>query len=88
MIIRQLSGWLHDLPQGRFLRLGKELRPVLAAMRDGLGMDMAKTKEIFVLLALFAHGYASIHANNDLDYNEELAAARLGVLEGEGIKSK
>ena len=53
------------------------LRPVLAAMQEGIGMDAAKTRDVFWTLALFAHGYASIHANNDLDYNEELAAARL-----------
>ena len=55
----------------------EELRPVLAAMQEGIGMDAAKTKDVFWTLALFAHGYASIHANNDLDYNEALAAARL-----------
>ena len=54
-----------------------ELRPVLAAMQEGLGMDAEKTKDVFTTLALFTHGYASIHANNDLDSNEELAAARL-----------
>lgn len=55
----------------------EELRPVLAAMQEGLGMDMAKTKEVFTTLALFAHGYASIHANNDLAYDEAHAAAHL-----------
>ena len=55
----------------------EELAPVLDAMQEGIGLDAAKTKDVFWTLALFAHGYASIHANNDLDYNEELAAARL-----------
>ncbi len=54
-----------------------ELTPVLDAMREGLGMDRQKTKDVFLTLALFAHGYASIHANNTLEYDEGLAAAHL-----------
>ncbi len=30
-----------------------------------------------MIVALFAHGYASIIANNDLKYDEELAAKHL-----------
>ena len=54
-----------------------ELSPVLDAMQDGLGMDRPKTRDVFLTLALFAHGYASIHANNTLEYDEGLAAAHL-----------
>ena len=54
-----------------------ELTPVLDAMQEGLGMDRAKTRDVFLTLALFAHGYASIHANNTLTYDESLAAAHL-----------
>lgn len=55
----------------------EELRPVLEAMQAGIGIGMEQTKEIFVTLALFVHGYASIIANNGLEYDEILAAAQL-----------
>ena len=53
------------------------LIPVLAAMQEGAGLSMEKTKQVFLTLALFAHGYASIIANNGLEYNEKLVAEHL-----------
>jgi len=47
------------------------LKPVAAAMQDEMGTDIRQTKEIFLTLALFAHGYASIIANNSLEFDEE-----------------
>ncbi len=55
----------------------EELIPVIAAMQEGTGMDMKRTKEVFLLVALFAHGYASIIANNHLEYDEKLIAMHL-----------
>ena len=55
----------------------KELIPVLSAMQEGIGMDMEKTKEVFLTVALFAHGYASIIATNALEFDERLAAVHL-----------
>ena len=55
----------------------EELAPVLAAMQEGLGMDSGKTKDVFLSVALFAHGYASIIANNALEFDEDLVAAHL-----------
>ena len=43
----------------------EELIPVLAAMQEGAG-DW-KTRQVFLTVALFAHGYASIIANNGLE---------------------
>ena len=54
-----------------------ELTPVLAAMQQGSGLSMRKTKHIFITVALFAHGYASIIANNHLEFDEKLVAAHL-----------
>lgn len=48
-----------------------ELLPVLSAMRAGMGLDMPRTREVFLTLALFAHGYASIIANNSLEFDED-----------------
>ena len=55
----------------------ESLLPVLAAMQEGAGLDMKKTKEVFLTVALFAHGYASIIANNALEYDEALIAEHL-----------
>jgi AcrR family transcriptional regulator len=55
----------------------EELVPVLAAMREGTGLSMRKTREVFVTVALFAHGYASIIANNHLEFDEKLIAEHL-----------
>lgn len=53
------------------------LRPVLEAMQAGLGLDAEKTRDVFVTLGLFTHGYASILANHTMTFDETLAAARL-----------
>ena len=55
----------------------EELEPVLAAMQEGAGLDAKKTKDVFLTVALFAHGYASIIANNALEYDEALIAEHL-----------
>ncbi len=55
----------------------EEIEPVLAAMQKGLGMDPEKTKNVFLTVALFAHGYASILANNALEYDEAQIAKHL-----------
>ena len=55
----------------------EELTPVLSAMQRTLGVDMGKTKKIFLTVFLFAHGYASIIANNSLKYDEDLIRSHL-----------
>lgn len=55
----------------------EELIPVLSAMRGAMEMDMEQTKEVFLTIALFAHGYASIIANNSLEYDEKVVAKHL-----------
>ena len=55
----------------------EELEPVLAAMQEGAGLSMVKTKEVFLTVALFAHGYASIIANNAMEFDETLIAEHL-----------
>ena len=54
-----------------------ELTPVLSAMRGALGMEMEQTKKVFLTVFLFAHGYASIIANNSLKYDEEIINSQL-----------
>lgn len=53
------------------------LSPVLSAMQGTLGIGMEQTKGVFLTVFLFAHGYASIIANNSLKYDEELINSQL-----------
>ena len=55
----------------------EELMPVLLAMQGAVGGSIGQVKEIFLTVFLFAHGYASIIANNSLEYDEELIKAHL-----------
>ncbi len=55
----------------------EELIPVLAAMQEGSGLSMEKTRQVFLTVAMFAHGYASIIANNSLEFDETLVAKHL-----------
>ena len=55
----------------------EELAPVLSAMQSALGVGMEQTKKVFLTVFLFAHGYASIIANNSLKYDEELINSQL-----------
>jgi len=50
----------------------EELAPVLMAMQGALKIDMEQTKKVFLTVFMFAHGYASIIANNSLKYDEKL----------------
>lgn len=53
------------------------LKPVLSAMESAMEMTAEQTKGVFLTIALFAHGYASIIANNSLEYDEKTVAAHL-----------
>ena len=55
----------------------EELIPILASMREGAGLSMQKTRSVFITVALFAHGYASILANNHLEFDEKLITEQL-----------
>lgn len=55
----------------------EELLPILSAMQEAMGMGIAQTKKVFLMIAMFAHGYASIIANNQLEYDEQLVVSHL-----------
>jgi hypothetical protein len=55
----------------------EELVPMLGAIQEGAGLSMEKNRQVFLTVALFAHGYASIIANNGLEYDEILTAEHL-----------
>lgn len=53
------------------------LEPILSAMGQEMELDMASAREVFMTLAMFVHGYASILANHSMAYDEGEAAACL-----------
>ena len=55
----------------------EELTPVLSAMQGALKISMEQTKKVFLTVFLFAHGYASMIANNSLKYDEALINSHL-----------
>ncbi len=55
----------------------EELLPVLSAMRKEMRISIEQTKEVFITLAMFVHGYASIIANNSFEYDEALITSHL-----------
>ena len=55
----------------------KELEPVIFAMQEAVRLDKERTKKVFLTVFLFAHGYASIIANNALKYDEGVIKAHL-----------
>ena len=48
----------------------EELLPILAVLQNELNMSMEDTKNVFSTLFIFAHGYASLYANNTMIYDE------------------
>ena len=59
------------------MRDAEELAPILFAMQEAVGGTVKQVKDIFITIFLFAHGYASIIANNSIEYDEALIKAHL-----------
>lgn len=55
----------------------EKLMPIISTMQEAMGLNIEQTKEIFITLALFVHGYASIIVNNSLEYDEKIIATHL-----------
>lgn len=55
------------------------LEPVLSVMRESAGLDAEQTRAVFLTVAMFAHGYASIIANNGLHRRKAERAADAAV---------
>ena len=53
------------------------LKPLIAAMQEASGMNETQMKEVFLTIAMVAHGYASIIANNSLAYDESVISVHL-----------
>ncbi len=55
----------------------EELAPLLGAMQEAMEITAEQTKDVFLTLAMFSHGYASIIANNGLEFDEKVIAEHL-----------
>lgn len=53
------------------------LRPILEMMGGAMKTNLRQTKDVFLTIAMFAHGYASIIANNSLEYDEAAVTEHL-----------
>lgn len=57
-----------------------ELAPILDLLRQEAGISAEQAKAVFRVLFLTVHGYASMLANNDLSYNEDVIKADLDLV--------
>jgi len=48
----------------------QEMEPVISSIQEAMELDRERTKEIFITLAMFVHGYASILIGNKLEFEE------------------
>ena len=55
----------------------EELIPVLTVMEKESGLSREKIRQVFLTVALFTHGYASLIAGSGLEYDEKLVAEHL-----------
>lgn len=55
----------------------EDLMPMISLFQETTGLTPQQTKDVFVTLALFSHGYASLLANRCLDYDESLITSHL-----------
>ena len=49
----------------------EELLPILTVLQNELDMSLEDTKDVFSILFIFIHGYASLYANNTMVYDEK-----------------
>ena len=54
-----------------------DARPILEAVQSEAQLDEGKVKDVFLTLAMFVHGYASLVANNAIEFDERQLASQL-----------
>lgn len=50
----------------------EEVASIIAVLSEAIDVNARQAKDIFKSLFLFVHGYASMFANNSLEYDEEI----------------
>lgn len=58
----------------------KELQPVLTILSQEAEVSTEQAKIVFRSLFLIAHGYASMLANNEMEYDEEIVSSDLNLI--------
>ena len=58
----------------------EELQPIIAILSQETSVNTEQAKIIFRSLFLIAHGYASMFANNEMEYDEQTVLADLGLI--------
>lgn len=58
----------------------EEAAPIAGLMSKAMGLDMLRTKQVFLSVAMFAHGYASMIANNTVEYDENVILTHLALV--------
>lgn len=59
---------------------GEEIQPVILAVSREAEVSMEQAKQIFRVLFLTVHGYASMFANNEMAYEEETISSDLALM--------
>ncbi len=70
------SGYVAENSLPEMIEFG-EVTPFLSVMCKTTEMNLEQAKEVFLTIAMFVHGYASIIANNSLEYDEKVVALHL-----------
>lgn len=65
----------------------EELQPIIAILSQETAVNTEQAKIIFRSLFLIAHGYASMFANNEMEYDEQTVLADLGLIFDGAVKT-
>jgi len=55
----------------------EELQPIMGILPQETGVSAQKAQQIFTIICVFVHGYASMLANNEMAYDEKALASLL-----------
>lgn len=58
----------------------EELQPIIAILSQAVEISIEQAKSIFRSIFLFAHGYSSMFANNEMTYDEKSISADLDLI--------
>ena len=64
-----------------------ELQPIIAILSQETAVNAEQAKIIFRSLFLIAHGYASMFANNEMEYDEQTVLSDLGLIFDGAVKA-
>ena len=65
----------------------EELQPIIAILSQETAVNAEQAKIIFRSLFLIAHGYASMFANNEMEYDEQTVLSDLGLIFDGAVKA-